>query len=193
MFENFETHIKADAQLTTDELQLMRSLAIEKKLRRRQYILQEGEVCRHKMFVSKGLLRTYLVKEDGAEVIMRFAPENTWTSEYVSYNSQMPTKMMIDALEDAEVIMWAKEDFERLAASIPQLRAYSELIRSRSLDSFHERMLTTLSYTNEEKYQHFVASFPDVFRRVPLHMVASYLGLSRETLSRIRHAQMRGN
>jgi len=74
MFEEFEAYIGAEAQFTKDELQLMRSLAIEKKLRRRQYVLQEGrgEVCRHKMFVAKGLLRTYQLKEDGTEVIMRF-------------------------------------------------------------------------------------------------------------------------
>jgi len=191
MFEVFEANLTAEVPFTKDEVQLIRSLATEKKLRRRQYLLQEGEVCRHKMFVAKGLLRTYLLKDDGTEVIMRFAPENSWTSDHMSYNSQTPTKFYIDALEDAEVILWTKDDFDLLMNSIPQLKTYSELIRTRSLDAFQERMLTTLSYTSEEKYQHFVASFPDVFRRVPLHMVASYLGVSRETLSRIRAAQLK--
>jgi CRP-like cAMP-binding protein len=191
MFENFENYITANANLTTEQLRQMRSLAIAKRLRKRQFLMQEGDVCRHKAFVSRGLLKTYRLKDDGTEYIMRFTPENHWAIDHESYNNQTPSKYCIDALEDTEVLLWTKEDFEKLSASIPSLVSFSERLRSSSMDANQERILMNISYTSEEKYEDFINSFPDVFRRVPLHMVASYLGVSRETLSRIRQARIK--
>src|SRR5882762_6451911 len=103
MFENFEAYITSNASLSEDELRRIRSASTEKKLRRRQLLLHEGEVCRYKAFVSKGLLRTYRTKDDGTEYIMRFASENCWTMDPESYNNQLPSKYTIEALEDTEV------------------------------------------------------------------------------------------
>jgi len=191
MFENFETYITSKIHLTKDELTHMRSLSVVRKIRRRQFLLQEGEVCRHKIFVSKGLLKTYRRKDDGTEYIMRFAPENSWTVDPESYNSQTPSKYNIEALEDTEAILWTRENVNELFVAIPAFKSFSEKLIERSMGANQERILMNISYTSEEKYQDFITSFPDVFRRVPLHMVASYLGVSRETLSRIRHAQLK--
>ena len=191
MFENFERFINAEAVFTKEELNCMRLLSTPKKLRRRQLILHEGEISRHKIFVVKGLLRTYRTKDDGTEYNMRFAPENSWTMDIESYNNQTLSKYNIEALESTEVLLWSREDIEELFSSIPAFKAYSERIKAISLDASQNRVLMNISYTAEEKYQEFITSFPDIFRRIPLHMVASYLGVSRETLSRIRHAQLR--
>jgi CRP-like cAMP-binding protein len=191
MFEIFETYIRSKANFTKDELRQMRSLSTVKKIRRRQFLLQEGEVCRYKIFVCKGLLKTYRMKDDGTEYIMRFAPENSWTTDHESYNNQTPSKYNIEALEDTEVVMWTLENLNELSVSIPAFKSFGEKLMASSLDASHERILMNISYTSEEKYQDFITSFPDVFRRVPLHMVASYLGVSRETLSRIRHTQLK--
>jgi len=191
MFEKFEAHIAAYADLTQDELKYMRSLSATRKLRRRQLLLQEGEVCRCKTFVTKGLLRTYYAREDGTEHVMRFAAENSWMVDHESYNNQTPSRYNIEALEDTEVILWTRENFDRLLIAIPAVRELSERLKSNSLDASQDRIRMNISYTAEEKYQAFVTSFPDIFRRVPLHMVASYLGVSRETLSRVRHAQLK--
>ena len=191
MFEVFETYIVANASFTKDELILIHSLSTEKKLRRRQFLLHEGEVCRNKIFVCKGLLRAYRIKEDGTENIMRFASENGWMLDPQSYNKQTPSRYNIEALEDTEVILWSRENVDELLASIPAFKSFSEKLKENSLDESQNRVLMNISYTPEEQYQEFITSFPDVFRRVPLHMVASYLGVSRETLSRIRHAQLK--
>ena len=191
MFELFETYITAEASFTKDELNLMRSLSTEKKLRRRQLLLHEGEVCRHKTFVLKGLLRTYSTKNDGSEYNMRFAPENCWTLDPESYNNQTPSRFNIEALEDTEVILWSRENLDELLVSVPAFKSYSEKLKAISLDASQNRVLMNISGTAEEKYQEFITSFPDIFRRIPLHMVASYLGVSRETLSRVRHAQLK--
>jgi len=190
MFEDFEAYITATAPLSGSELQLMRSLARVKKVRRRQLLLQEGEVCRYKIFVLKGLLRNYRLKDDGTEVILRFAPENSWNFDHESYNNQTPSKNNIDALEDSQVVLWLRDDFEMLLASIPIMKEYADRIKATSFDANQERILMNIGATSEEKYQAFVTAFPDILRRVPLYMVASYLGVSRETLSRIRHAQV---
>ena len=153
--------------------------------------MHEGEVCRFKAFVIKGLLRTYRTGDDGAEYNMRFAVENGWMLDTESYNSQLPSKYNIEALEDTEVLLWSRETMDKIFEAVPAFRSYSEKLKTSSHDANLNRILMNISYTAEEKYQEFVTSFPDVFRRIPLHMVASYLGVSRETLSRIRHAQLK--
>lgn len=191
MFEIFETYITSKGSFTKEELKRMRTLSTVKKVRRRQFLLQEGEICRYKIFVAKGLLRNYRMKDDGTEYIMRFAPENSWTMDYESYNNQTPSKYNIEALEDTEVVLWTPENLNELFDTIPAFKTVSEKIIMSSLHESNERILMNISATSEEKYQDFMTSFPDVFKRVPLHMVASYLGVSRETLSRIRHAQLK--
>lgn len=191
MFEYFENYITSKVAFSKDELQLLRSLSTTRKLRKRQFLLNEGEVCRYKAFVTKGLLRTYNVKGDGTEHIMRFSPENGWTLDPESFHGQTPTKYNIEALEDTELVLWTRENFTEMCAAIPALKLYSERLISSAIDAGQNRVLMHISFTAEEKYQEFISSFPDVFARVPLHMVASYLGVSRETLSRIRHAQLK--
>jgi CRP-like cAMP-binding protein len=191
MFEIFETYITANGHFSPEDLQLMRSLSIVKKIRRKEFILQEGEVCRHKIFIAKGLLKSYYLRHDGTEHIMRFSPENSWTTDHDSLKNQTPSQSNIDALENSEVVMWTRENMAELFASIPAFNAYMNRLMENALKFSHQRIRMNLSYTSEEKYEDFIASFPDVFRRVPLHMVASYLGVSRETLSRIRQAQLK--
>jgi CRP-like cAMP-binding protein len=191
MFEIFETYITANGDFSPEDLRLMRSLSIVKKVRRKEFLLQEGEVCRYKIFIAKGLLKSYYVRHDGTEHIMRFSPENSWTTDHDSLKNQRPAQSNIEALENSEVVMWTRESMGELFASVPAFKAYMNRLIEKALKSSHERILMNLSYTSEEKYEDFIASFPDVFRRVPLHMVASYLGVSRETLSRIRHARVK--
>jgi len=191
MFEHFETYISTKGSFTKEELQLMRSLSVEKKLRKRQLLLHEGEVCKYKTFVVKGLFRAYCVNADGVQHVMRFAAENHWIVDPESYNKQIPSRYNIEALEDAEVIQWTPEHFEELFTTVPAFRSFSKKLISRAMEASQNRVLMHISYTAEEKYNEFINSFPNVFGRVPLHMVASYLGVSRETLSRVRHAQLK--
>ncbi len=192
MFAEFETYIKEQAKLSEEDLKLIRSMAVERKVRRKQFLLHEGQVCRYKIFVSKGLLRTYRTREDGSEHVIVFSPENWWTTDPESYDNFTPALYNIDALEDSEVILWTKNDFVDLFARIPGLKAYSEKLISQNFISSRQRIFSAISSTAEEKYDEFIETYPDIFARVPLHMVASYLGVSRKTLSRIRYTQLKG-
>jgi len=191
MFDIFEEYITAHGNFTAEDLLLLRSRAIIKKIHRKEFLLQEGEICRYKIFVTKGLLKTYVVGHEGVEHILRFSPENSWTTDHESMKTQTPSKANIEALENTNVILWTRESMDELCRAVPSFKVYMGRLMENALKATHERVLINLSYTSEEKYADFIASFPDVFSRVPLHMVASYLGVSRETLSRIRHARLK--
>jgi len=187
MFEVFEKYLIEKAGLNEQEIAAVRAVSVEKKLRKRQYLLQEGDVCVNNCFVVKGCLRLYLVGEDGSEHMLRFAVENWWMSDQESLNNGTPSKNNIDALEDAEVILISQPDYINLQMTIPRLREVVERLKARSFEASQRRILSNISFSAEEKYQNFIKTYPDIFYRLPLHMIASYLGFSRETLSRIRN------
>jgi CRP-like cAMP-binding protein len=187
MFEAFEKYIREKIMLTDEEMQLIQSVSILKKMRKRQYLLQGGDISRHMSFIAKGFMRLYRVSDDGTEHVLRFAPENYWISDRESYTTGLPTKYNIDALEDSVLITWTKENWTELKQKIPALVTLEEQLLARSFNVNQNRINDTISLTAEEKYQKFLKIYPDIFNRVPLHMVASYLGVTRETLSRIRH------
>jgi CRP-like cAMP-binding protein len=190
MFAEFEKYIREKAPLTDADIKLFRETAIERTMRRKDFLLQAGGICRYKTFVSKGFLRTYRTTDDGSEHIMQFSPENSWTTDAESFNNFTPSCNNIDALEYSEVVMWTKKDFDYLFENIPELKAYSERLVSRNLYISRQRIFSAISATAEEKYDEFIRMYPGIITRVPLHMVASFLGVSRETLSRIRHTQV---
>jgi CRP-like cAMP-binding protein len=187
MFEVFEAYLSTKAGLNEQEIAEVRAVSLEKKLRKRQYLLQEGEICLYNCFVVKGCLRLYLVGEDGAEHMLRFAVENWWMSDQESLNNAIPSKKNIDALEASELILIGQADYLNLQKNIPKFRELVESLKDRSFEASQRRILSNISFSAEEKYQNFIKTFPDIFYRIPLHMIASYLGVSRETLSRIRN------
>ncbi|MDN5286169.1 MAG: cyclic nucleotide-binding protein [Mucilaginibacter sp.] len=191
MFAEFEKYIREQAPVTDGDIKLFRETAIERTIRRKDLLLQAGEICRYKTFVSKGFLRTYRTTENGNEHIMQFSPENSWITDPESFENFTPSVYNIEALERSEVVMWTKKDFNYLFDNISGLKAYSDKLISRNLHRTRERVFSALSSNAEEKYDEFIKTYPGILARVPLHMVASFLGVSRETLSRIRHAQVK--
>ena len=187
MFEVFAKYLKEkQPDLTLSDLEHIQAVSTFKKLRKRQYLLQEGDINHHACFVLKGCLRNYHLSEDGVEHILKFAVENWWMSDLESYNNNKPSKNNIDAIEDSELLLIEKKDFQKLTDNIPSFREFHDKLKAKSVDTFQNRIMSNISDTAEEKYVKFMKTYPDIFNRVPLHMIASYLGVSRETLSRIR-------
>jgi CRP-like cAMP-binding protein len=191
MADGFNIYIRENIHLNDEDIQLMRSMSLEKKAHRKEILLQPGDVCRYKMFVLNGLIRLYRTREDGSEHIMHFATQHDWMTEPESLNHGTPTTYYIEALEDTELFLWTKRDFTQLCVAIPQLKTYSENIITQNLAMTRERVFNTMSATIEERYDDFIRDYPDVFNRIPLHMVASYLGVSLKTLTRVRHSQVK--
>lgn len=172
--------------LTSEEFAYFNTFFVTKRLRKRQYFLQEGDVCKYQAFVIKGLLRSYTVDEKGSEHILQFASEGWWMADLSSYLTNEPSFLNIDALEDAELLLLTKPSWEQAMKEIPPLEHYFRIIIQNHLVATQKRLLQSLAETAEEKYHRFLATYPECVQRVPQHMIASYVGVSRETLSRIR-------
>ena len=186
MFDAFRKYLEDKIALTSQDLELIESLSSFKKLRKRQYLLQEGDVWRFNAFVCKGFLRSYYVDEKGQEHIMQFAPENYWTGDRESMESGLPSKNNVDAIEESEILLIKKEDFELICKTVPAFNDFVNKTLQRHVLILQERIHVSLSLSAEEKYSDFISKYPSISNRVPLHMVASYLGISPETLSRVR-------
>jgi CRP-like cAMP-binding protein len=186
MFDTFRKYLENKITLTDTDYKLIQSVSVIKKLRKRQYLLQEGDVWRLNAFICSGLVRSYIVDSNGHEHIMNFSPENYWTGDRESLASELPSKYNIDAIEESEILLIKKNDFEMLCKTIP---VFNDLINSILQKSFvvsQERIHVNIAYSAEEKYNNFLAKFSSIANRIPQRMIASYLGVSAETLSRIR-------
>ena len=186
MFELLYQKIKTIIPLTEEEFDYCRSRFVPKKLRKRQYLLQEGDVCRYQAFVEKGMLRSYTTDEKGAEHILQFASEGWWIADLSSYLTGEPSRFHIEALEEAELLLLSRPHWEELMQKVPKLEHYFRILVQNHLVATQKRLMQSLSETAEEKYVQFTHTYPECLQRVPQHMIASYLGVTRETLSRLR-------
>jgi CRP-like cAMP-binding protein len=186
MFDLLQQKIAEKIALTEEELDYCRSLFLPKKLRKRQYLLQEGDVCRYQAFVVKGILRSYTIDDKAAEHVLQFASEGWWIADLYSYLTNEPSNFTIDALEDAELLLIARPAWEDLMQKVPKLEHYFRVLIQNHLIATQRRLLQTFTQTAEEKYVKFAQTYPACIQRVPQHMIASYLGITRETLSRLR-------
>lgn len=186
MFERLFKSISEKVSLNDGEFEICKTLFLPKKLRRRQFLLQKGDVCKYTAFVEKGVLRSYSTDEKGNEHILQFALEGWWMADLYSFLTQEPSHFDIDAIEDCELLLITQPSWDLLMDKIPTLERYFRLLIQNNLIATQRRLMGSMSETAEEKYVKLVASFPDCIQRVPQHMIASYLGITRETLSRTR-------
>ncbi len=140
MVESFLSYLNARGSFTAAELAQIEAVAIVTKLKRRYYLLREGEVCRHMTFVVSGALRLYRTGDDGVEHILRFATENWWMNDHESFASGLPAKGAIDALEDSHLLLRSKEDWEKLKREIPVFDAMQGRLLSRNLEAHVNRL-----------------------------------------------------
>jgi CRP-like cAMP-binding protein len=155
-------------------------------LGKRQHLLQAGEPCTHLAFVTQGCLRSYSLNAQGQEHTLQFAPEDWWISDMYSLLTQQPSTMNIDALEDTQVLLLAQADMETVYEQFPVFERYFRLLMQSRYISLQERVNAALSQSASEKYQHFLRKYPGIAQRVPQHFIASYLGITPESLIRVR-------
>ena len=186
MFDVLFSHILGKISLTEQEKETITTFFVPKKLRKRQYLLQEGDVCKYMAFVEKGLLRSYNVDEKGEEHMNLFAWEGWWTSDLHSFLSGEKAVFNIDAIEESELLMISLADFEEMTLQVPIMDRYFRILFQNSLVTKDRRLVSSNTHTAEEKYIQLTESNPKLIQRVPQNLVASYLGLAPETLSRIK-------
>jgi CRP-like cAMP-binding protein len=186
MYELFFEKINEKVSLSKDDEALIKNHLTPKKLRKRQYLLQEGDVCKFIAFVEKGALRSYTIDEKGSDHIIQFALEGWTIADLYSFLTAEAATYTIDALEDCELVLITKSAHEELLKKVPKYETYIRLQITGAYIALQRRLTSIISSPLEERYTSLIAIYPDVVQRVPQHMIASYMGLTPETLSRVR-------
>jgi CRP/FNR family transcriptional regulator, anaerobic regulatory protein len=186
MFEIFERYIRQTNDLPEADLAMVREKCTEKKLRKGQSLLHEGEIWSMNCFITSGCFRLYRTDKDGVEHTARFGIENWWMTDIESYIHQKPSEYNIEALSSSTAIVWTKTAWEEILHHSTAMKLFNDQLLERAYIASQRRIFSLISSNAAEKYFEFQKTYPNVFNKVPLHMVASYLGISRETLSRIR-------
>lgn len=179
-------HIQEKVSLTEKEKELIQTFFIQKRLRKHQYLLQEGDVCKYLAFVAKGLLRTYNIDEKGDAHMSVFGWEGWWLSDFNSFLSREPAVFNIDAIEESELLLISRLDYDAITVEVPIMDRYYRILYQNSLVTKERRLMSSITHTAEEKYLQLLALDPKIVERIPQNLIASYLGIAPETLSRIR-------
>lgn len=176
--------------LTAADEALIKEAFVPKKIRKRQYFLQAGEVCKHMAFIVKGAMRQYSVDDKGAEHVLRLSLENWWAGDRESFTMLTPSIYNVDAWEESDVLIITKADMTRLNV-IPALNEMAKKLDDNHSFALLKRVNAAISLSAEQRYQELESTYPEFLQRFPQHIIASYLGITKETLSRIRNQSLK--
>jgi CRP-like cAMP-binding protein len=186
MFEKLLASFREKLPATEIDAGILASYFQPKKLRKRQFLLQEGDVCNRVAFVESGSLYSYAIDDKGVQRVFQFAFEGWWISDLYSFFTQEPSRLSIEAMEDCSLFILDRDSHYRMLAEMPAYETYTRILYQKAYIALQQRMEGTLGLTGEEKYLRLLDQFPSIFQKVPLQLIASYLGVTPETLSRIR-------
>ena len=186
MYEAIDRFIAKYITLTEEELAFFHTLLKHRKLKKKSFLLQEGEICDFEAFVLKGCIRSYYIDKDGVETILLFAVEDWWVSDLTSFSEQKPSNLFIETIEDCEVLSIDYKNKSLLFQKIPAFERMFRLLVQRALGVLQQRFYASVSQTAEERYLQFMEKYPLVAQRVPQHQIARYIGVSPEFLSKVR-------
>jgi CRP-like cAMP-binding protein len=178
-------HFEKITPLTDQEFEYILSHFTTKKLKKNQFLLQQDDNVINDYFVIKGLLKAYFVNDDGKEHIMQFAMEDWWITDYQAYFSQSKATLIIDCIEDVEVLCLSLQNRDKICADLHKIEHFFRKKVSLGYCALQRRILSLLNNNAKERYEQLLNLYPSLFQRVPKTLLASYLGVSRETLSRL--------
>lgn len=186
MQSQFKKYLEDKTKITNEQFDLIAADIISKKIKKDTQLLREGDVCSQVFFVAKGLLRAYTIDSFGKEHIIQFGPEDAWVSDRNSFYFNEPAMFYVDAIEDSEIIFITKEFYEKSERLIPGFNTFSIMILHNFIRFMQKRISLLLGATAEQRYLDFIELYPNLTLRVPQWMIASYLGITPESLSRVR-------
>jgi len=182
----FISHIKKYVDLTEEEISIIASYIQPLEVKKKEFLLKEGEVCRYNYFVESGCLRMFYHNDKMVEQTTQFGLETWWLSDYFSFAKQKPSEYFIQAVEKSIVMAIDYRQQDELFSVVPQMERYFRIMMQRALAASQLRVKLIYQLSKEEMYKHFSTSFPQFLQRVPQYMLASYLGLTPEYLSELR-------
>ena len=177
-------HFEKITPLTDQEFDYILSHFTTKKLKKHQFLIQEGDNVTNDYFVVKGLLKAYHIDKEGKEYIMQFAMEDWWISDYQAYFSQTKATLNIDCIEEVEILCLSLHNRDKICADLHKIEHFFRRKSNLGYVALQRRILSMLNSNAKERYEQLLLQYPNLFQRVPKTLIASYLGVSRETLSR---------
>ena len=186
-FDTLRAYLEARASFTAEEFAYLRTVFLPKQLPAGGFLQRAGDVARYAAFIASGCLRSYVIDAKGKEHIVQFAPETWWLADSESLGRGVPTRFFFEAVEDSALLLIDAPSHQRVVERVPGYAAALRTGLQRHAAAKDDRIVSALSATAEERYLAFLETYPSMAQRVPQKMLASYLGVSPETLSRIRH------
>jgi len=186
MYTTLFSHIRQFVSLSDAEEEILSAHLSYRELKKKAWLLKEGQVCTANYFVLKGCLRMYSVTEADNEQIIQFGIDKWWLTNYMSLDTQKPSLFYIQSIEPTQVAVLPRKTQDELFRQLPQLERYFRIILQRSYAASVMRVHYIYTFTGEERYHHFSKLFPEFVQRIPQYMLASYLGFTPEFLSKIR-------
>ncbi len=187
MTELLQQNISNHISLTNGEMEEFCNLFQTKVIKKKNFLLREGEVCKFEGFVTKGIFRVYHIDKSGAEQILYFAIENWWITDIDSFTNERPSQLFIEALEDSVVLLISKKDKEFAYTNLPKIEKLFRVMTQKTHVALQRRMIDNLSKTAEQRYLDFIEKYPQLYQRLSNLQIAAYLGISHEFLSKIRN------
>lgn len=186
MSEIFKTHLDKFVSINDVEFQEILSFFEVKLVRKKETLLEAGQLCKEHFFVLKGILRKFFINEKGSEQTTEFAIETWWMTDNMAYERQQKTEFYIQAVETCEILVISQSNQTELLQRFPVLERYFRFIYQRAYAAAEMRIKYIFSYAKDEFYFHLLENYPEFVQRVPQYLIASYLGFTPEYLSEIR-------
>ena len=179
------------APIPDEDFELIKRHFTPKRVRKKQYLLQPGEICKHMAFIVKGAMRKFYIDEKGVEHVVDLVIENWWAGDRESFVMLTPTIYHIEAWQDTEVLLITKASTAELTAECKSFNEFVYKLDERSHIAKQRRITSSISFTAKERYDDFAACYPEFLQRFPQHIIASYLGVTKDTLSRVRRKSVK--
>lgn len=179
-------YINQYVTLTEQEVSILSTHVSSRKYLKGQYILQQGDISKTECFIVSGCTKMFYVNNEGQEYTILFSIENWWTSDLGSFISQTPSDFNVQCIEDTEIIQFSYNTIETLFTQIPKLERLFRKIVEKAFVASQKRIVRNFSMSAKQRYLEFKTSYPEIEQRIPQYMVASYLGISKEFLSKIK-------
>jgi CRP-like cAMP-binding protein len=186
MVDLLHAHIERRIHLSSKEYTFLSQFFTPRRIRKHQFFLQEGDICKRMAFVQNGCLREYTVDHKGEEHIIQFAIEDWWISDLTSYLSGLPSTQNIDAVQDTDVLILERQARDKLLDAVPAMERFFRLLLESNYVATRRRINYSLTASADERYLAFIMTYPQLVEQIPQQYIASYLGITPQSLSRIR-------